>query len=172
MSGSQARCGTSCARNSRRSRSNLPADFAFSEFKVIGSGVTRPSLCRSGVATLHCPRAASRISSSNFTDSSGFAFAASKNYVNGLLDPLFDAVKEAVRDFKKEITIGVTVFGVRLQQTIKFTLQLRVDVPSSNGGPGATSSSRRTSSRGEARPRRLVQVYPEVQARARCATSR
>ena len=61
----------------------------------------------------------------NFTDSSGFAFAASKNYVNGLLDPLFDAVKKAVRDFKKEVTIGVTILGVRLQQTIKFTLQLK-----------------------------------------------
>ena len=42
-----------------------------------------------------------------------------------LLEPLFDAVSKAVRDFKKEITIGVTVFGVRLQQTIKFTLQLK-----------------------------------------------
>src|SRR5262249_33908408 len=46
-------------------------------------------------------------------------------YVEDLLAPLFDAVSNAVRDFKKEITIGVTVFGVPLRQTIKFTLQLK-----------------------------------------------
>ena len=42
-----------------------------------------------------------------------------------MLDPLFDAVKKAISDFKKEITIGVTILGVRLQQTIKFSLQLK-----------------------------------------------
>src|SRR5205085_2607455 len=61
----------------------------------------------------------------NFADSSGFAFAASKEYIEDLLEPLFDAVSNAVRDFKKEITIGVTVFGIPLRQTIKFTLQLK-----------------------------------------------
>jgi peroxiredoxin len=61
----------------------------------------------------------------DFTDSSGFAFAVRKGYVEDMLDPMFDAVKKAVRDFKKEITIGVTILGVRLQQTIKFSLQLK-----------------------------------------------
>ena len=104
---------------------DLPADFAFSEFKVIGSGANQVIALPIQVSDSPLPTGRIQNLDNNFTDSSGFAFAASKDYVNGLLDPLFDAVKKAVRDFKKEITIGVTVFGVRLQQTIKFTLQLK-----------------------------------------------
>ena len=104
---------------------DLPPDFPFSEFKVIGSGTNQ--VIALPIQVSNAPLPAGRIQNldNNFADSSGFAFAASKDYVNDLLDPLFDAVKKAVRDFKKEITIGVTVFGVRLQQTIKFTLQLK-----------------------------------------------
>ena len=62
----------------------------------------------------------------NFADSSGFAFAASKEHIEDLLEPLFDEVSKAVRNFKREITpIDVTVFGIPLKQTIKFTLQLK-----------------------------------------------
>ena len=104
---------------------DLPPDFPFSEFKVIGSGANQVIALPIQVSDAPLPAGRIQNLDKNFADSSGFAFAASKEYVEGLLDPLFDAVKKAVRDFKKEITIGVTILGVRLQQTIKFTLQLK-----------------------------------------------
>ena len=102
---------------------DLPPEFPFSEFKVIGSGANQ--VVALPLRLSDDPLPANRIQNldKDFTDSSGFAFAASKEYVNGLLDPLFDKVKTAISDFKKEITIGVTILGVRLQQTIRFSLQ-------------------------------------------------
>ncbi|MFY9684862.1 MAG: hypothetical protein WAJ88_03605, partial [Pseudolabrys sp.] len=104
---------------------DLPPDFPVSEFKVISSGANQVIALPIQVSNSPLPTGRIQNLDNNFADSSGFAVAASKEYVEGLLDPLFDAVKKAVRDFKKEITIGVTVFGVRLQQTIKFSLQLK-----------------------------------------------
>jgi peroxiredoxin len=104
---------------------DLPPDFPFSEFKVIGSGANQVVALPIQVSDSPLPTGRIQNLDENFADSSGFAFAASKEYVEGLLDPLFDAVSDAVRDFKKEITVGVTVFGFRLKQTIKFTLQLK-----------------------------------------------
>ena len=104
---------------------DLPPDFPFSEFKVIGSGANQVIALPIQVSDSPLPTGRIQNLDENFADSSGFAFAASKEYVEDLLDPLFDAVSNAVRDFKKEITIGVTVFGVPLKQTIKFTLQLK-----------------------------------------------
>jgi peroxiredoxin len=104
---------------------DLPPEFPFSEFKVIGSGANQVVALPIQVSDSPLPTGRIQTLDENFADSSGFAFAASKQYVNDLLDPLFDAVKKAIRDFKREITIGVTILGVRLQQTIKFTLQLK-----------------------------------------------
>jgi peroxiredoxin len=104
---------------------DLPPEFPFSEFKVIGSGANQVIALPIQVSDSPLPAGRIQTLDNNFADSSGFAFAASKEYVAGLLDPLFDKVKKAVRDFKKEITIGVTILGVRLQQTIRFSLQLR-----------------------------------------------
>jgi peroxiredoxin len=104
---------------------DLPSDFPFSEFKVIGSGANQVIALPIQVSDSPLPTGRIQNLDENFADSSGFAFAASKEYVENLLEPLFDAVSDAVRDFKKEITVGVTVLGVPLQQTIKFTLQLK-----------------------------------------------
>ena len=104
---------------------DLPPDFPFSEFKVIGSGANQVVALPIQMSDVPLPAGRIHNLDNNFADSSGFAFAASKEYVNDLLQPLFDAVSKAVRDFKKEIIIGVTIFGVRFQQTIKFTLQLK-----------------------------------------------
>jgi len=104
---------------------DLPPDFPFSEFKVIGSGANQVVALPIQVSNAPLPTGRIQNLDENFADSSGFAFAASKEYVEGLLEPLFDAVSKAVRDFKREITIGVTVFGIPLRQTIKFTLQLK-----------------------------------------------
>ena len=104
---------------------DLPPEFPFSEFKVIGSGANQVVALPIQVSDSPLPTGRIQNLDENFADSSGFAFAASKEYVEDLLEPLFDAVSKAVRDFKKEITIGVTVFGVPLKQTIKFTLQLK-----------------------------------------------
>ena len=104
---------------------DLPPNFPFSEFKVIGSGANQVIALPIQVSNSPLPTGRIQNLDENFADSSGFAFAASKEYVENLLEPLFDAVSNAVRDFKKEITIGVTVFGVPLKQTIKFTLQLK-----------------------------------------------
>jgi len=104
---------------------DLPPDFPFSEFKVIGSGANQVVALPIQVSNAPLPSGRIQNLDENFADSSGFAFAASKEYIENLLAPLFDAVSNAVRDFKKEITIGVTVFGIPLTQTIKFTLQLK-----------------------------------------------
>ena len=104
---------------------DLPPDFPFSEFKVIGSGANQVVALPIQVSDSPLPAGRIQNLDENFADSSGFAFAASKEYVEDLLDPLFDAVSKAVRDFKKEIIVGVTILGVRVQQTIKFTLQLK-----------------------------------------------
>jgi hypothetical protein len=123
---------------------DLPPDFPFSEFKVIGSGANQVIALPIQVSDSPLPTGRIQNLDESFADSSGFAFAASKEYVEDLLGPLFDAVSKAVRDFKKQITIGVTIFGIPLKQTIKFTLQLKSG-PSLNGNP-ARSSSRRISS--------------------------
>jgi hypothetical protein len=104
---------------------DLPPEFPFSEFKVIGSGANQVVALPIQVSDSPLPTGRIQNLDENFADSSGFAFAASKEYVEDLLAPLFDAVAKAVRDFKKQITIGVTVFGIPLKQTIKFTLQLK-----------------------------------------------
>jgi hypothetical protein len=104
---------------------DLPPDFAFSEFKVIGSGANQVIALPIQVSDSPLPTGRIQNLDENFAGSSGFAFAASKEYVEDLLEPLFDAVSDAVRDFKKETTIGATIFGVRVQQTIRFTLQLK-----------------------------------------------
>jgi peroxiredoxin len=104
---------------------DLPPDFPFSEFKVIGSGANQVIALPIQVSDTPLPAGRIQNLDENFADSSGFAFAASKEYIEDLLKPLFDAVSDAVGNFKKEITIGVTVFGVPLKQTIKFTLQLK-----------------------------------------------
>jgi hypothetical protein len=104
---------------------DLPPDFPFSEFKVIGSGANQVIALPIQVSDSPLPTGRLQSLDENFADSSGFAFAASKESIEDLLEPLFDAVSKAVRDFKREITIGVTVFGVPLKQTIKFTLQLK-----------------------------------------------
>ena len=83
------------------------AGFPFSEFKVIGSGANQVIALPIQVSESPLPTSRIQELDENFADSSGFAFAASKEYVEDLLDPLFDAVSKAVRDFKKEITIGV-----------------------------------------------------------------
>jgi hypothetical protein len=104
---------------------DLPPDFPFSEFKVIGSGANQVIALPIQVSASPLPTGRIQSLDESFADSSGFAFAASKEFIEDLLEPLFDAVSKAVRDFKREITIGVTVFGVPLKQTIKFTLQLK-----------------------------------------------
>jgi hypothetical protein len=104
---------------------DLPPEFPFSEFKVIGSGANQVIALPIQVSDSPLPTGRIQNLDENFADSSGFAFAASKEHVEDLLEPLFDAVSKAVRDFKREITIGVTVFGIPLKQTIKFTLQLK-----------------------------------------------
>ena len=104
---------------------DLPPEFPFSEFKVIGSGANQVVALPIQVSDAPLPAGRIQNLDQDFTDSSGFAFAVRKGYVEDMLDPLFDAVKKAISDFKKEITIGVTILGVRLQQTIKFSLQLK-----------------------------------------------
>ena len=104
---------------------DLPPDFPFSEFKVVGSGANQVIALPIQVSDSPLPSGRIQNLDENFADSSGFAFAASKEYIEDLLEPLFDAVSNVVRDFKKEIIIGVTVFGIPLKQTIKFTLQLK-----------------------------------------------
>ena len=104
---------------------DLPPEFPFSEFKVIGSGANQVIALPIQVSDSPLPTGRIQNLDENFADSSGFAFAASKEYVEDLLEPLFDAVSDAIRGFKKEITIGVTVFGIPLRQTIKFTAQLK-----------------------------------------------
>src|SRR5262249_23641933 len=108
---------------------DLPPDFPFSEFKVIGSGANQVVALPIQVSDSPLPTGRIQNLDENFADSSGFAFAASKEYVEDLLAPLFDAVSDAVHKFKKEITIGVTVFGIPLKHTIKFTLQLKSGPP-------------------------------------------
>ena len=100
---------------------DLPPDFPFSEFKVIGSGANQVIALPIKVSDTPLPTGRIQDLDENFADSSGFAFAASKEHIEDLLEPLFDAVSDAVRDFKREITIGVSP----LTLTIKFTLQLR-----------------------------------------------
>ena len=104
---------------------DLPPDFPFSEFQVVGSGANQVIALPIQVSDSPLPTGRIQNLDENFADSSGFAFAASKEYIEDLLEPLFDAVSNVVRDFKKEIIIGVTVFGIPLKQTIKFTLQLK-----------------------------------------------
>ena len=104
---------------------DLPPDFPFSEFKVVGSGANQVIALPIQVSDSPLPSGRIQNLDENFADSSGFAFAASKEYIEDLLEPLFDAVSNVVRDFKKEVIIGVTVFGIPLKQTIKFTLQLK-----------------------------------------------
>src|SRR5262245_16686424 len=105
---------------------DLPPEFPFSEFKVIGSGANQVIALPIQVSDAPLPTGRIQNLDENFADSSGFAFAASKEHVEDLLEPLFDEVSKAVRDFKREITpIDVTVFGIPLKQTIKFTLQLK-----------------------------------------------
>jgi hypothetical protein len=105
---------------------DLPPEFPFSEFKVIGSGANQVIALPIQVSDSPLPAGRIQNLDENFADSSGFAFAASKQYVEDLLEPLFDEVSKAVRNFKREITpIDVTVFGIPLKQTIKFTLQLK-----------------------------------------------
>src|SRR5262245_9064393 len=104
---------------------DLPPDFPFSEFKVMGSGANQVVALPIQVSASPLPTGRIQDLDESFADSSGFAFAASKEHVEDLLEPLFDAVSDAVRDFKRETTIGVTVLCVPLTQTIKFTLQLK-----------------------------------------------
>jgi len=105
---------------------DLPSDFPFSEFKVIGSGANQVIALPIQLSDAPLPTGRIQNLDENFADSSGFAFAASKESIEDLLEPLFDAVSKAVRNFKREITpIDVTVFGIPLKQTIKFTLQLK-----------------------------------------------
>jgi hypothetical protein len=105
---------------------DLPPEFPFSEFKVIGSGANQVIALPIQLSDAPLPTGRLQSLDENFADSSGFAFAASKESIEDLLEPLFDEVSKAVRDFKREITpIDVTVFGIPLKQTIKFTLQLK-----------------------------------------------
>jgi hypothetical protein len=145
---------------------DLPPEFPFSEFKVIGSGANQVVALPLQVSDAPLPAGRIQTLDNNFTDTSGFAFAASKDYVNDLLDPLFDAVKKAIRDFKKEITIGVTILGVRLQQTIKFTLQLKSG-PKLEWDSGRIKLSAHLKLVVKPGPD-VVQVYPEIQTGARC----
>ena len=104
---------------------DLPPEFPFSEFKVIGSGANQVIALPIQLSDAPLPTGRIQNLDENFADSSGFAFAASKEYIEDLLEPLFDAVSKKIRDFKREFTIKVTVFGIPLKQTIKFTLQLK-----------------------------------------------
>ncbi len=100
---------------------DLPPDFPFSKFKVIGSGANQVVALPIQVSDSPLPTGGIQNLDENFAGTSGFAFAASKEYVEDLLEPLFDAVSDAVSDFKRNITIGVAPFT----QTIRLTLQLR-----------------------------------------------
>lgn len=104
---------------------DLPADFPFSEFKALGSGGHQAFALPLQVSGTPVPAGHVQSISHHFADSSGFAFAVSKGCVADLLDPLFDSIKGAIQNFRRQITIGVTVFGVPLTQTITFTLQLK-----------------------------------------------
>jgi peroxiredoxin len=104
---------------------DLPPEFPFSEFKVIGSGANQVIALPIQLSDAPLPTGRIQNLDENFADSSGFAFAASKESIEDLLEPLFDAVSKKIRDFKREFTIKVTVFGIPLKQTIKFTLQLK-----------------------------------------------
>ena len=73
---------------------DLPPDFPFSEFKVIGSGANQVIALPIQVSNSPLPTGRIQNLDENFADSSGFAFAVSKEYVEDLLDPLFDAVSE------------------------------------------------------------------------------
>ena len=103
---------------------DLPSDFPFSEFKVLGGGPSQVFALPVQLSETPVPAGHVQSIDHSFIESSGFAVAVSNTYVEGLLGPLLDSIKRAIRSFRKEITIG-TVFGVRLNQSITFTLQLK-----------------------------------------------
>jgi peroxiredoxin len=96
---------------------DLPSDFPFSEFKVIGSGTNQVVALPIKVSNSALPAGQVQDLDENFTGSSGFAFAVSKQYVEDLLEPLLDAVKDAIRDFRRQTKVGPV--------TIRFTLRRR-----------------------------------------------
>ena len=63
---------------------DLPPDFPFSEFKVIGSGANQVIALPIQVSDAPLPKGRIQNLDENFADSSGFAFAASKEHVEDL----------------------------------------------------------------------------------------
>ena len=103
---------------------DLSPDFPFSEFKVLGGGPSQVFALPVQVSSAPVPAGHIQSIAHSFVDSSGFAVAVSKTHVEGLLGPLLDSIKTAIRGFRKDITIK-TVFGIRVNQTITFTLHLK-----------------------------------------------
>jgi peroxiredoxin len=103
---------------------DLPSDFPFSAFKAFGSDSTIALPIQLSGTSLP----AGQIQSLNhrFIDSSGCALALRKEYVNDLLDPLFDSIKDAIRNYEHKITVTLGIPPYTYTATITtLTLQLR-----------------------------------------------
>jgi peroxiredoxin len=103
---------------------DLPPDLPFSEFKVLGSGSSQVFALPVQLSATPGPAGHIRTVNHSFIDSSGFGVAVSKGYVDGWLAPVLESTKRAILDFKREIRVG-TVFGVRVNKAVTFTLQLK-----------------------------------------------
>ncbi|OBE94506.1 hypothetical protein A5776_23225 [Mycolicibacterium elephantis] len=100
---------------------DLPHDFAFADFKGIGSGANQVIALPYQFSGAPSPPSGLQSLTQSFLGSSGFGFAVSKEHVNTLID--VEAIRQAVRN-RPPLTITIsTIFGgsVSVKYRLRFT---------------------------------------------------
>jgi len=82
---------------------DLPAGFAFSEFKGLGSGAGQVLALPLQLSETPPPAGGIQSLSNLFLDSAGFAFGIGKEFVNRVFQPTIDELKRFARDFEVDI---------------------------------------------------------------------
>ncbi len=97
---------------------DLPAGFPFADFKGVGSGANAAVALPLQLSSVGPPPGAIQSITQSFIGSSGFAFAVSRQHVQGLID--IEAIRQAIR--QRTITLSLRPFGFSL---VEVTYRLR-----------------------------------------------
>ncbi len=109
---------------------DLPPDFPFADFKALGSGPSRAITLPFQLSGAGPPASGLQPLTQSFIGSSGFAFAAAKEYVSGLFD--LEAIREAIKS--RQVVLRLSRFGVPISVTYRLRFSLGPTLTFKNGG--------------------------------------
>ena len=109
---------------------DLPPDFPFADFKGLGSGPSRAIALPFQLSGAGPPASGLQPLTQSFIGSSGFAFAAAKEYVSGLFD--LEAIREAIKS--RQVVLRLSRFGVPISVTYRLRFSLGPTLTFKNGG--------------------------------------